>query len=132
MPRPEKQPSKTSKCSCCGAAGRRVTGCSCQGGKSHTCLKENPTTDKKEDPRFTAHKSKVVTVFANLAEDESKNIRSWAHLTRSVVAKDHKRGLIQSLKIFLQESKNVDEETEWIRTTDEEEQMLNAMEEELL
>ena len=27
------------RCSCCGAVGRRIDGCSCTGGKSHRCLK---------------------------------------------------------------------------------------------
>ena len=30
------------KCSCCGTIGRKVSGCSCRGGKSHRCLREHP------------------------------------------------------------------------------------------
>ena len=29
------------RCSCCGAPGRRMQDCSCRGGKSHLCLRNN-------------------------------------------------------------------------------------------
>ena len=37
-------PPKT-KCSCCGAPGRTIVGCSCRGGKSHKCLRNQVSED---------------------------------------------------------------------------------------
>ena len=35
------------RCSCCGAVGRKVSGCSCRGGKSHVCLRRQAA---EQDP----------------------------------------------------------------------------------
>ena len=54
------------KCSCCGAPGRTITGCSCRGGKSHVCQKlktEEGLKELKPEPdRATKPNEKHVEV----------------------------------------------------------------------
>ena len=54
------------KCSCCGAPGRTITGCSCRGGKSHVCQKlkteEGLKEPKPEPDRATKPDEKHVEV----------------------------------------------------------------------
>ena len=65
------------KCSCCGALGRTITGCSCRGGHSHVCLKlkteEGLKEPKPEPDRVTKpdekHVEVVVVAQAKLDRD---------------------------------------------------------------
>ena len=68
-----------SKCSCCGAPGRTIRGCSCKGGFSHQCLKVQP---------------EPIAAFATLEQAGQKDVRGmavamrWRRMASKLVHKD--------------------------------------------
>ena len=91
----EKTPSGV-HCACCGQIGRKKQGCSCQGGKSHQCLKELECPPcGKQSPTPTGSRS------------SGYQKKDTAHLVSETESLQPLYGLLQHPREFLSEIVNL-------------------------